>query len=155
MMVNCLSGMVDQQKALNHISSQDHCKRSSPMRISNMLQGEFEPAQNLSSGLVEWSCAVVITTTPQCYRWLIMTVFCKFLLKRFILNIMISNVIIKCHWHNVLWKVYMGIKSENWWQSTCIRRALLEIYCGHWFWAVEKKVGCKMERQYALFLWAK
>ena len=25
----------------------------------------FEPAQNLSSGLVEWSCAVVITTTPR------------------------------------------------------------------------------------------
>ena len=29
-----------------------------------MPQGGFEPAQNLSSGLVEWSCAVVITTTP-------------------------------------------------------------------------------------------
>ena len=27
------------------------------------LQAGFEPAQNLSSGLVEWSCAVVITTT--------------------------------------------------------------------------------------------
>ena len=25
----------------------------------------FEPAQNLSSGLGEWSCAVVITTTPR------------------------------------------------------------------------------------------
>ena len=28
----------------------------------------FEPAQNLSSGLVEWSCAVVITTTPRCHK---------------------------------------------------------------------------------------
>ena len=25
----------------------------------------FEPVQNVSSGMVKWSCAVVITTTPQ------------------------------------------------------------------------------------------
>ena len=107
MMMNCLCGMVDQQNAFNHISSQDHCERSSPMQISDMLQGGFEPAQNLSSGLVEWSCAVVITTTPQCHRWLIMIVICRFLLKRFILNIMISNVIIKCHWHNMFYGRYI------------------------------------------------
>ena len=34
--------------------------RESPTR-----QAGFEPAQNLSSGLVEWSCAVLITTTPR------------------------------------------------------------------------------------------
>ena len=34
--------------------------RESPTRRAG-----FEPAQNLSSGLVEWSCAVVITTTPR------------------------------------------------------------------------------------------
>ena len=32
--------------------------------ISAKQQAWFEPAQNLSSGLVEWSCEVVITTTP-------------------------------------------------------------------------------------------
>ena len=31
----------------------------------NMLRAGLEPAQNLSSGLFEWSFAVVITTTPQ------------------------------------------------------------------------------------------
>ena len=31
----------------------------------NMLWAEFERVQNLSSGSVEWSCAVVITATPQ------------------------------------------------------------------------------------------
>ena len=31
------------------------------MQISNTPRAGFEPAQNLSSGLVEWSCAVVIT----------------------------------------------------------------------------------------------
>ena len=52
-------------KAFSLISSWDHCQRSSPPQISNTPQAEFEPAQNLSSGLVEWSCAVVITTTPR------------------------------------------------------------------------------------------
>ena len=37
--------------------------RESPTRWAG-----FEPAQNLSSGLVEWSCAVVITTTPRRHK---------------------------------------------------------------------------------------
>ena len=61
MMINCFSGMVDQRKAFSLISSWDHCQRSSPSRISDKLRAGFEPAQNLSSGLVEWSCAVVIS----------------------------------------------------------------------------------------------
>ena len=35
---------------------------------SYMLQAGFEPAQNLSSDLVEWSCAVVTTTTKWCHK---------------------------------------------------------------------------------------
>ena len=35
------------------ISIRDHCQRSSPSRISDTPQAGFEPAQNLSSGLVE------------------------------------------------------------------------------------------------------
>ena len=65
MMRNCFCGMVDRQKAFSLISSRDHCQRSSPSWISDMLRARFEPVQNLSSGFVEWSCAVVITTTPQ------------------------------------------------------------------------------------------
>ena len=38
--------MVDQQKALNLISSRDHCQRFSPSQISNTLRVQ------------EWSCAV-------------------------------------------------------------------------------------------------
>ena len=37
--------------------------------ISAMLRAEFEPVQNMSSGLVELSCAVVITTTQQRHSW--------------------------------------------------------------------------------------
>ena len=67
MMMNCFCGMVNQRKVFSLISSWDHCQRSSPSRISDTPQAGFEPAQNLSSGLVEWSCAVVITTTPWRY----------------------------------------------------------------------------------------
>ena len=64
MMMNCFCGMVDRRKAFSLISSRDHCQRSSPSRISDTPRAGFYPAQNLGSGLIEWSCAVVITTTP-------------------------------------------------------------------------------------------
>ena len=52
--MNCFCGMVDRRKVFSLISSRDHCQRSSPLQISNMLQAGFEPAQNLvQSGLVE------------------------------------------------------------------------------------------------------
>ena len=63
MMMNCFCGMADRRKVLSFISSRDHCQRSSPSQISGTPRAGFEPAQNLSSGLVEWSCAVVITTS--------------------------------------------------------------------------------------------
>ena len=47
--------MVDRRKALSLISSRDHCQRFSPSRISDMPWAGFEPGENLSSGLVEWS----------------------------------------------------------------------------------------------------
>ena len=53
MMMNCFCDMVDRRKAFSLISSRDHCQRSSPSRISDTPQAGFEPAQNLSSGLVE------------------------------------------------------------------------------------------------------
>ena len=55
--------ILDILKQLNNLG-RDHCQRSSPSRISDTPRAAFEPAQNLSSGFVEWSCAVVITTTP-------------------------------------------------------------------------------------------
>ena len=53
MVMNYFCGMVDRQKTISFISSRDHCQRSSPSQISDTLQVGFEPAQNLSSGLVE------------------------------------------------------------------------------------------------------
>ena len=63
MMMNCFCDMVDRRKVFSLISSRDHCQRPSPSRISDTPQAGFELAQNLSSGLVKWSRAVVITTT--------------------------------------------------------------------------------------------
>ena len=71
MMMNCFCGMVDRRKVFSLISNRDHCQRSSPSWISDMPQAGFEPVQNLSSGFVEWRCAVVITTTP----WQVLRMF--------------------------------------------------------------------------------
>ena len=64
MMMNCFCGMVDRWKMFSIIFSRDHCQRSSPSWISDTQRAGFKPAQNLSSGFAEWSCVVMITTTP-------------------------------------------------------------------------------------------
>ena len=64
-MIDCFCGMVDRRKVLSLISSLEHCQRFSPSRISDTSRAGFEPAQNLSLRFVEWSCALVITTTPR------------------------------------------------------------------------------------------
>ena len=50
--------MIDRRKAFSLISSRDHCQKFSASWISDTVRAGFEHAQNLSSGLVEWSCAV-------------------------------------------------------------------------------------------------
>ena len=65
MVINCFCDMVDRRKEFSLTSSRGHCQRSSPLRISDRPQARFEPAHNLSSGLVEWSCVVEINTAPR------------------------------------------------------------------------------------------
>ena len=60
-----ICGMVDRRNEFSLISNRDHCKRSSTSRVSDTPRAGFEPAQNLSSGFDEGSCAKVITTTPR------------------------------------------------------------------------------------------
>ena len=81
--MNCYCGMVDRRKAFNLISSRDHCQRSSPLQISDTPRAGFEPAQNLSSDLIEWSCAVVINTTPR-YMWLVSDFYSFFFVSKVI-----------------------------------------------------------------------
>ena len=65
MMMNCFCRMVKQQKALSVISNRYHSRRFSLLQIFDMPWAGFEPAQNVISGFVEWSCAVVVITSPQ------------------------------------------------------------------------------------------
>ena len=58
-------GIVDWRNVFSFTSSRDRSKRSWPSRISETRQVGFEPTQNLSSGFVEWSCAVIVTSTPR------------------------------------------------------------------------------------------
>ena len=53
MMMNCFCRMAGRRKVFGIISSRHHCQISSPSRISDTPRAGFEPAQNLSSGLVE------------------------------------------------------------------------------------------------------
>ena len=62
MMIYCFCGMINRRKAFSFISSQDSCQRSSPSWISDTPRTGFKPGQNLGSGCIEWSCALVITT---------------------------------------------------------------------------------------------
>ena len=71
----CFCKMVDQRKVFSLISSQDYCQRSSESRITNTLWAGFKPVHNQSSGLVEWSYVVVLTTTLQHQKTLIKTCF--------------------------------------------------------------------------------
>ena len=64
-MLNCFCSMIDKQKVFSLTSSWNRCQRYSLLLISNMLGTGLELVQNLSSGLVEQSCAVVITSTPR------------------------------------------------------------------------------------------
>ena len=60
-MINCFCGIVDRRKACGLISSGSHCQRSWRSRISDTPLAGFQPAQNLSSGFVQWSWTAVIT----------------------------------------------------------------------------------------------
>ena len=59
--------MLDWLKVFSLISSWDHFLRSSSLRIPDTLHAGYESVQTLSSGLVDWSCALVITTTLWCH----------------------------------------------------------------------------------------
>ena len=61
-------GMVGRRKTFSLISSRGRCQRYSLSWISNTSEAGFETAQSLSSGLVEWSCEVVINATSQSHK---------------------------------------------------------------------------------------
>ena len=57
--------LLTDKRHLRLISSRYHCHRFSPSQFSDTYRAVFQPAQNRSSHVVEWSCAVVIITKPR------------------------------------------------------------------------------------------
>ena len=68
MTMNCFYGMVDRRSAFTPYFQPGPL--SEILSIANLrhTRAGFEPAQNLSSDFVEWSFAVVITTTPRLFH---------------------------------------------------------------------------------------
>ena len=89
-MMNCFCGTVDRRKEFSLISIRYHYQRSSPSRISDKPRVGFEPAQNLSSGLIEWSCTAERTATSPRHKNVI-----YFFVKSFFGPILIASFL-KC-----------------------------------------------------------
>ena len=75
MMMNFYCGMLDQWKCVKPISRWINYGRLLPSQTSDTLRTGVEPAQNLCSGFVKWSFAVMITTIPRCHKILAETRF--------------------------------------------------------------------------------
>ena len=122
--------MVDRRKAFSLMFSRDHCQRSTPSRISDTPRAGFEPAQNLSSGFVEWS-DTHYTTPPPVENWSNFSWSCE---------CFISHEIKSSHKHK-------SKKSENvsvYVLLLTLSKSLLQVSlacasdCGsfHWVWAI-------------------
>ena len=61
-------GIVDGQKSAKPYSCCYNCRRFPSSKTSDMSQPEFEPAHNLDSDSVWWSCGVVIATKLRCHN---------------------------------------------------------------------------------------
>ena len=109
LMIHCFCGIVNRRKVFSLISRQNHCQRSWPTRISDTPQAGFESAQNLSSGLVEWSYVVMITTTPRRH--------CT-----------ISTGSIKLTFGNKLEKLILLFISGSWCSLNAYAKLVLEAY---------------------------
>ena len=59
------------KRRLHLISSRGHCQRFLPSQTSYMPQAGFEPAQNLDSDFVQWSCAVATAAKPRRHKIII------------------------------------------------------------------------------------
>ena len=65
MMMNCFVVWLTDERCLALFPARSITTDPHPLRISDTPRAGFELAQNLSSGFVEWSSAVVITITPR------------------------------------------------------------------------------------------
>ena len=98
--MKCFCGMVDQWQTLSLISIQDQCHRFSMLQISHTPQAGFEPTQNLISGFIEWSCAVVVKLWLSLHHSARLNVF------RFNINMFFNS-----------FRYFAGFAAEHRWQN--------------------------------------
>ena len=92
--------MIDRRKAFSVISSRFRCQRFLLSRISETPWEGFEPARNLSSKLVEWRFAVVITTTPPRHKariWCYFRLCFSFSFSGYDLTVIKKNHTLNCY----------------------------------------------------------
>ena len=65
LMLNCCCKIVDRRKTLSFAISRNDCKGISLSQTSDTMRAVVELVQGLSSGFIEGSCALVVSTT----RW--------------------------------------------------------------------------------------
>ena len=68
-LMNRSCGIVDLRKVFTPYIQPVPCQRFSPLQIFDTPRAGFKPRQDLSSDFVEWSYAVVISTTPRRSIW--------------------------------------------------------------------------------------
>ena len=109
-LMNWFCGMVDRRITFSLISSRDDCQRSSPSRINDTPRAGFEPAQNLSSGLAEWSSAVIV----KCLNYTLL------LLHLFITHLVIYNNYVI----NLCPRQYLFVHTNNEFPEKCLKKEL-------------------------------
>ena len=68
MMMTYFSGIIDRRKALTLFpAGTSHFHHGPPSWIFSRSRDGFITAQNMSLGFDEWSCALMIATTPRCH----------------------------------------------------------------------------------------
>ena len=95
---------------------------------------------------------IILSIAIKIFEHNIVTIFGKFLLlKKFALIIVTSTVISNTAIGAICFmKDICANKIRKLMIINLYRKAAFQIYCGHWFWAVEKKVG--MIEEHALFV---
>ena len=102
MMMKCSCGIAHWGKGFSLISNRNHVKdphhRETLTRLEKICR-TCEHAQSLSSGFVEWNCAVVITTTRRYHSWMITST-----LGLFLKNSCQSNLLLMLNFYSELFE---------------------------------------------------
>ena len=130
-MMNCFSfekWLTRERRTWNLISSRGYWQKFILSQTFDMLLAGFKPAWNLISGLVQWSWAVVITTTPRCLycnvlcckfnycRWQVLAILKYIYIHRNVANkVKPSDLVIRVSMNYYSWIIITRITNSLGW----------------------------------------